>query len=126
MPLSAMYENHQQGLLTRAQFARRVAANLGVASLAIGISLGIGILGYHHWAGLGWIDSLLNASMILGGMGPADNLHSNGAKVFASVYALFSGLVFIALLGFLLAPFIHRLMHHFHIADEDENKKKEK
>ena len=77
-----------------------------------------GVFGYHTLGGLPWIDSLLNASMILGGMGPVDPLHTNAAKVFASAYALFSGLVFIGVLGMLLAPFVHRLMHRVHIDEE--------
>ncbi len=121
-----MYELHHEHLLTRSQFAMRVVVHIAVASLAVGIALGAGVFGYHRFGGLSWIDALLNASMILGGMGPVDELHTNAAKVFSSVYALFSGLVFIALLGLLLAPFIHRLMHHLHIADEDENKKNKK
>lgn len=88
----------------------------GVAAL----SLFAGILGYHYIARQSWIDSLLNASMILGGMGPVGDLHSDAAKVFASIYALFSGLVFIGMLGMLLAPFVHRLMHRFHIDEAGE------
>lgn len=117
-----MYERHHERLLTRREFAMRVAGHVAFALLAVAVALGIGVLGYRTLGHLPWIDALLNASMILGGMGPVDELHSTGAKVFASVYALFSGLVFIALLGVLLAPFIHRLMHHFHIAEEDEKK----
>jgi len=81
----------------------------------VGVALGIGVVGYHWLAELPWIDSLLNASMILGGMGPVDPLHSTAAKVFASVYALFSGLAFIGIAGFILAPFVHRLLHKFHV-----------
>ena len=80
------------------------------------------MVGYHLLGHLPWIDSLLNASMILGGMGPVDPLQTNRAKVFASFYALFSGLVFIGVLGFLLAPFIHRVMHKLHIDYEDDSK----
>jgi hypothetical protein len=93
-----------------------VAFAAGVAAL----SLFAGILGYHYIARQSWIDSLLNASMILGGMGPVGDLHSDAAKVFASIYALFSGLVFIGMLGMLLAPFVHRLMHRFHIDEAGE------
>jgi hypothetical protein len=93
-----------------------VAFAAGVAAL----SLVAGILGYHYIARLSWIDSLLNASMILGGMGPLGELPTNAAKVFASIYALFSGLVFIGMLGMLLAPFVHRLMHRFHIDEAGE------
>ena len=76
--------------------------------------LGGGILGYHYVAGLSWIDSLMNASMILAGMGPVDPLSTNEAKIFASFYALFSGLAFIGIVSVLLAPFVHRMLHRIH------------
>jgi len=89
------------------------------AAGVIAFSLGIGVAGYHWIAHFSWIDSLLNASMILGGMGPVGVLESDAAKTFASIYALFSGLVFIGVLGMLLAPFVHRIMHRLHL-EEDE------
>jgi hypothetical protein len=110
-----MYENRRERLLTTAQFARRVFHHFGYATMSAFIALFVGMAGYHYIAGLSWVDSLLNASMILGGMGPVDTLKTDGAKIFASLYALFSGLVFIGLLGLLLAPFIHRVMHKLHI-----------
>ncbi len=79
------------------------------------ITLGIGIAGYHWIAGLRWVDSLLNASMILGGMGPVDKLSSDAAKIFASVYALFSGVVFISAMAVILSPALHRALHKFHL-----------
>jgi len=85
----------------------------------IAAALSIGIEGYHHFAGLGWIDSLLNASMILGGMGPVSQLTNDGAKLFASLYALFSGLVFIAVMGIVFTPLVHRLLHIFHVSGKD-------
>ena len=114
-----MYEHRQQPLLSTARFFKRVVRHwlAGFAVLAFG--LGGGILGYHYIAGLNWIDSLLNASMILGGMGPVDALRTNGAKIFASFYALFSGLAFIGIVSVLLAPFVHRLLHRVH-AEERE------
>src|SRR5205085_10474183 len=108
-------------LLTRWQFARRVSAHTGFAVGAIALALFGGIAGYHYFAGFNWVDALLNASMILGGMGPVDPLHSNAAKVFASFYALFSGLIFIGVLGLLLAPFIHRVMHRLHMDYKEES-----
>ena len=99
----------------------RVANHLAFALGVIAVSLGAGVLGYHDIAHFTWIDSLLNASMILGGMGPVGNLESDAAKVFASMYALFSGIVFIAVLGMLLAPFVHRIMHKLHM-EESEGK----
>lgn len=85
----------------------------------IGLSLLLGVLGYHFIAGFGWVDSLLDASMILSGMGPVKNLDSDAAKVFASCYALFSGVVFISATGILLAPMFHRVLHRFHIEQKD-------
>jgi hypothetical protein len=80
----------------------------------------IGILGYHLTENLGWLDSLLNASMILGGMGPVDTLKTSGGKLFASFYALFSGVVFLITMSVVLAPILHRFLHKFHL---DENEK---
>jgi hypothetical protein len=118
------FEHRSEPLLTRAEFAWRVARQLLYGIAAIVVALGTGVLGYHVIDGLGWVDSLLNASMILGGMGPVDPLKNDAAKVFASFYALFSGLFFIALLGFLLGPFLHRLIHRFHLETDDDDDKK--
>ena len=114
-----MYEHRTKPLLSPAEFRRRVWWHALTALLAITLGLGIGVLGYHLLGGLGWVDSLLNASMILGGMGPVDLLTTPAAKIFASFYALFSGLAFIGVATLLVAPFAHRLIHRFHI-DEDE------
>lgn len=81
-------------------------------------SLGIGIAGYMYYAGLGFTDSLLNASMILTGMGPVDPMPSDGAKIFASLYAIYSGVAFLTSIAVLFAPLLHRLMHRLHF-DED-------
>lgn len=113
-----MYEHLKQRPLPRARFVARALAHFGIGLGAIAAALGVGIAGYHFIAGLQWVDALLNASMILGGMGPVDALHSSGAKVFASFYALFSGLVFIAVLAVLLAPFLHRLLHKLHMEEK--------
>jgi len=110
-----MYEHRNRPLLSRAKFARRVARRLLLALFLIGVALGMGVVGYHSIGGLSWIDSLLNASMILGGMGPVDPLHSDAAKIFASCYALFSGLAFVGIASLMIAPFAHRLLHRFHI-----------
>ena len=90
-----------------------------MASSLIGVSLALGILGYHCIAGLGWVDSLLNASMILGGMGPVNPLNTDGAKIFASAYALFSGVVFIMATGVLLSPIFHHVLYKFHLERKD-------
>ena len=91
-----------------------------VAGGLIAVSLWIGILGYHFIAGFGWVDSLLDAAMILTGMGPVGTLDSDAAKIFASGYALFSGVVFITATGILLSPMFHRVLHRFHIEGEDD------
>ena len=88
-----------------------------IATLVLLVCLGIGILGYHFIALFSWVDSLLNASMILCGMGPVGDFKNDIGKVFASIYALFSGVAFITNIGFLLAPAIHRLMHSLHLED---------
>jgi hypothetical protein len=103
----------------RRHFIHHFLVALGLAAILISFSLGLGILGYHFFAGLGWVDALLNASMILTGMGPVDTLKTDGAKFFASAYALFSGVVFITATGILLSPIFHRVLHKFHIEERD-------
>src|SRR6266403_1853891 len=110
-----MYEHRKQPLLSTAKFANRVIRHFILALLVLGVGLGIGVSGYHYLGKLNWIDSLLNASMILSGMGPVDPLHSSAGKIFASCYALFSGLAFIGIASLIIAPFAHRLIHRFHI-----------
>jgi len=84
------------------------------------ISLLIGVAGYHFTEGLPWLDSLLNASMILGGMGPVNELHTSGGKLFASFYALFSGIIFLASVAILLAPVAHRFLHRLHLEGKEK------
>ena len=100
-------------------FYHRFLLALGLSAGVIGFALVLGILGYHFIAGFKWVDSLLNAAMILAGMGPVGGLNSDAAKLFASAYALFSGLVFITATGILLAPVFHRVLHRFHIEERD-------
>lgn len=103
----------------RRSFPHRFLLALGLSQLIVSISLGIGVLGYHFIAGFEWVDAILNASMILTGMGPVGNLTTTSAKLFASAYALFSGVVFISATGILLAPIFHRVLHQFHIDERD-------
>ena len=113
-----MYEHHKQPLASSRTFAGRLRRN-GLISLSLlGFSLGIGMLGYHFFAHLCWIDSLLNASMILGGMGPVDEVTTVSGKIFASLYALYSGVILLASVGILITPIFHRFLHRFHLADE--------
>lgn len=113
-----MFEHHSQPLLPRIMFLRRLVHMVVMAIGIVSSSLAIGILGYHFFAGLSWIDSLVNASMLLGGMGPVDELHSISGKLFASFYALYSGIVFLVIAGVLFAPVFHRFLHHFHLEIE--------
>ena len=110
-----MYEHRTHHLLHRTKFLKRVAHHAMLALCILAFSLGLGITGYHYLGGLKWIDALLNASMILTGMGPVDVLHGNTAKLFASFYALFSGIVFLGVASLLVAPFAHRFLHKFHL-----------
>ena len=119
-----MFERRHEKLAPVPVFIKRMAMSVAMALLMIAVCLFIGIAGYHWLAGLEWIDSLLEASMILGGMGPVKELHSSSAKVFASMYALFSGLVFIGIMGVVLGPLAHRMMHKFHVDDKDLKTKK--
>jgi hypothetical protein len=111
------FEHRRQKLASRAVFLQRVGWSLFLALGAIGVSLAFGIAGYMGLAGLSFVDAFLNAAMILGGMGPVASLDSDGAKVFAGFYALYAGLLFIAVTGVVLAPVLHRVLHAIH-ADE--------
>ena len=113
------YERRHDQLAPRSVFIKRLVVALVFALGLILLALMIGITGSHFIAGFHWIDSLLEASMILGGMGPIKELPSDGAKVFASVYALFSGLIFIAVMGLVLSPVVHRVLHKFHVDEKD-------
>ena len=116
-----MFEHHRQPLASIPVFIKRMAVCLAIALCLIGAALALGILGYHEIAKLGWVDAFLNASMILAGMGPVDTLTTTPAKLFAGCYAIFSGLVFLTIMAIVLAPVLHRVMHKFHLADEDLN-----
>jgi hypothetical protein len=113
-----MFEHRTAPLLPRRAFLVRVAGYVLAATTLVGAALGMGVLGYHFLAGLPWIDALVNASMILGGMGPVDRVETQVGKLFASFYALFSGLLFIGAASLVLAPFVHRIMHKLHFDEE--------
>ena len=110
------WEKHHQPLLPRAQFMVRLGRWAGAAFVLVMLSLLAGVCGYHFFEHLPWLDSLLNASMILGGMGPVDPVKTSAGKLFASFYALYSGLALITVAGLLLAPVVHRFLHKFHLA----------
>lgn len=109
------FEHRSKPLLSRRKFFVRVLRYAGFSILLIGISLGIGVVGYHYTNELGWLDSLLNASMILTGMGPVDPIRSDGGKWFASIYSIFSGVAFLSTVAVFLSPLVHRFMHKLHL-----------
>jgi hypothetical protein len=109
-----VYEHRGIPPIPRHRFLRRMAAHSGVALVLLGFSLGIGMYGYSRLEDLTWRDSFLNAAMLLGGMGEVIDPRTDAGKVFAGLYALYAGLVFIATAGLLLAPAAHRLLHRFH------------
>jgi hypothetical protein len=114
------FEHRKEPLLSRCAFLGRMVRFAALALALILGALAVGVLGYHYLEGMPWIDALLNASMILGGMGPVDALRTPAGKVFASCYALLSGLLILAAAGVLFAPVFHRFLHRFHL-DLDES-----
>jgi hypothetical protein len=102
-------------LPSRVQFLKHVGRNAALFLGGIGVSLGIGAVGYHEFELLPWLDATLNASMILAGMGPVNQLTTRNGKLFGIAYALFSGVVFLSLIGVLLAPVVRRLLHRLHL-----------
>jgi hypothetical protein len=108
------YETLSEPLITHRQFHRRMRLHLAAAVAVVLGGLSIGVAGYHTIAGMSWVDSVLNASMILSGMGPVGELKSDAAKLFAAGYALFSGLMFVVTTGILVTPIAHRLLHKMH------------
>ncbi len=113
-----MFEHRKSKLLPRRAFYARLLRSTAAGFLILAVGLGIGMLGYHHYENFSWIDSFANAAMILSGMGPLTPLQTNAGKIFAGCYSLFSGLVFIATTGFILAPIAHRFLHKFHLETE--------
>jgi hypothetical protein len=117
-----MFEHRTKPLLPRREYYRRVARHAALGVAIILVALGIGMTGYHVFENLPWIDAFVNAAMILSGMGPVATLQTDGGKIFAGCYALFSGLALIAILGIIFAPVVHRSLHKFHLEDEERVK----
>src|SRR5438270_5444507 len=115
-----MFEHKHEKLLPFPKFLGRLGRTVLVAWALVAVALSVGILGYRTIAHLSWIDSLLNASMILTGMGPVDPMKSTGAKLFASGYAIMSGVVFLTAAGILFSPIFHRFLHRFHLSEADD------
>jgi hypothetical protein len=118
---SVLYEHYRQPLISRTAFFLRVLLHVAIALGIVIVSLAMGIIGYHVFEGLSWIDATVNAAMILGGMGPVNQLYTNAGKLFAAFYALFSGIVFLVAVAVILAPVVHRLLHRFHIEGDSQD-----
>ena len=116
-----LYEHSKEPLITRRKFLHRMIKHGLVALAMMMSSLGIGIFGYHFLENQSWVDSLVNAAMLLGGMGPVSPLTTTAGKFFASFYALYSGMFFLIIVGVILAPIFHRFLHHFHLELESED-----
>jgi hypothetical protein len=116
-----MFEHKRTPLLPRKAFYARFAWSVAATAGIVAFSLLMGSAGYHFIEGLPWIDSLLNASMILAGMGPVDPLHTTAAKLFAAFYALYSGIAFLTMVAILMVPLLHRFLHKFHLEVSEDD-----
>jgi hypothetical protein len=115
------FEKKNEKLLSLPSFYRRLGKHAGLAALMVAFSISWGTLGYRYFEGLSWIDSEYNAVMILTGMGPVSPLHHESSKIFASIYAVYGGIVLLAITGIVLAPLAHRLLHVFNLKEEEES-----
>ncbi len=113
-----MYEPRHHRLLPLARFVWRLLGHSAIAVALLGVSLGMGMVGYATLEELAWIDAFHNAAMLLSGMGPVNPPKTDAGKLFAGIYALYAGLVFIAMAAILFAPLVHRVLHRFHWGDE--------
>ena len=115
-----LYEHHSRRPLSRAAFARRMLRHASLALFATLASIAIGMAGYIYFENLPWRDAFLNTAMLMGGMGPVDPPQTDGGKLFAGLYALYAGLVFLLVAGVVVAPILHRILHHFHWAEKEK------
>jgi hypothetical protein len=118
-----MFEKRNKKLLPRKEYYRRVAHHAVLGILVLVGSLAIGMIGYHSFEKLSWVDAFVNAAMILSGMGPVATLQTDGGKIFAGCYAIYSGITLIGILGIIFAPVIHRFLHKFHLEDKKLDQK---
>ena len=109
-----MYEHRSKPPVSRRRFVLRILLHFAAAMVLLFGSITIGMAGYSHYEHLSWRDAFLNTAMLLGGMGPVDPPRTDGGKIFAGLYALYAGLVFLITAAILLAPVLHRLLHKFH------------
>jgi len=115
-----MFESKGEKLLPRREFLSRLARTVALGLGFVLVSLYAGMLGYHELEGMGWLDAFLNSSMLLSGMGPLKAPETDAGKLFAGLYALYSGLAVITVAAILFAPIFHRAMHRFHVEEEGE------
>ena|SRR5258708_29332615 len=115
-----MFENRNQSLAPPEIYRQRLVQSGRIGLIMVVISLAVGMTGYHWFESLDWLDSFVNASMILSGMGPVHNPQTTGGKLFAGIYALYSGFAVLVIAAIMFAPVVHRVLHRFHIQEEDE------
>ena len=109
-----MYEAKVHPLIPRERFVRRVLLHFAAALAVLSVSLALGMVGYEYFEHLPWRDAFMNAAMLLGGMGPVNSPMTDGGKIFAGLYALYCGLVFLIVVAIIITPVVHRVMHKFH------------
>ncbi len=112
-----MYEKSHSPIAPLKVFIRRMVRNLLIGFTVIALSLGLGMIGYSHFEKMGVVDAFENAAMILSGMGPVDTIQTTGGKIFAGIYALFSGIIFLVVIAIIITPIFHRFFHQFLIKD---------
>ena len=115
-----IFEKRSEKLLEARAYIRRQVIFILIAMGFLIVSLSFGMMGYHYLEGLPWLDAFLNAAMIMGGMGPVDAIRTSTGKLFAGIYALYSGLVLLVSVGFMSAPLLHRFFHYFHLDLSDQ------
>jgi hypothetical protein len=115
------FDGRGEPMASPVEFAGRVGLNILASLVLIGAALGAGMVGYHVIEKLSWLDAFLNSAMLLGGMGPVDAMHTDAGKLFAGIYALVCGLVFVLASGVVLAPVFHRVLHALHVSDDDKD-----
>lgn len=114
-----MYEKSSQKLISRSRFFRRIWIHLVLAAVLVSVSVGAGMIGFRHFEGLSWLDSFYNACMNLTGNGPVSELKKDVSKIFASLYGIYGGVVVLAITAIVLAPLAHRLLHLFHLSENE-------
>src|SRR5262249_36316875 len=117
-----MYEPRSAPLLSRRRFFQRMVGHLFWAGALVAVSLVLGTIGYHRLGGMAWVDAVLNAAMLLCGMGQVGEVATSSGKIFAALYALYAGLVLIGVTTILLAPVLHRVLHSVHLEGANESK----